>query len=584
MFMISLGLNINDMVTFMTSPIATFIDKITEQDIFNNFDISINTVVEMAKGKFMDSNGNIQRNYINKYGLLTMQMIQNLYYELNLGKKPDVEMTEELKQKYDNVQKDIAEFENILEGANEFSNFGRFLGMNQGIKTSKIDMQKFENFVKKIFTDRLSKVTLNNEQKKIVSKVGNFNVERWFRDPEYRKDVADAYDIIKKCINIFHAFTTIPQFDAIRELYSVVKEVDENTTIKGKAFNVIINKLIDKNPYIPESYQTNILKAIDNEIINEYLSEKMYQIPVKKGWNRINKDKSKGIFVEDGILTLKDRADFATFKYLMENVIIPNLKQGKVVTSNGVEQDMPNLKSNKFIQDLKFVSEKNYSFYKVQMSLQNKNKSALTFMQYNNLVQGLKKLTNIRIADNMTLADMFMLYNLIVHKNQYGASRLTALFESFVNSKSLINDYLKWLGKMDYNGEVSLTETVSNGLSLSYKDILISAAPVVKSKFGQNAEYIVLMNEDGIPSLLQNTGGKGQYAEVSPIIQKYVGESEESFIERLQNNDEYFTLGGEYSDAVQRQIRALENLDNNTISYLNEWIKQGLLTIKKICK
>lgn len=582
--MISLGLNINDMVAFMTSPVATFIDKITEQDIFNNFDISVNAAIEMAKGKFMDNKGRIQKKYINDYGLLTMQMIQNLYYKLNLGKKPDVEMTEELKQKYDNVQKDIAEFENILEGANEFSNFGRFLGMNQGIKTSKIDMQKFENFVKQIFTDRLSKVTLNKEQKQLISKVGNFDVERWFSDSEYRKDVANAYDCIKKCINIFHAFTTIPQFDAIRELYSAVKVVDENIPIKGKAFNAVINKLIDKNPYIPESYQANILNAINNEIINEYLTERMYQIPVKKGWHRINKDKSKGVFAEDGVLTLKDRADFATFKYLMENTIIPNLKQGKVVTFDGVEQDIPSLKSNKFIQDLKLISEKNYSFYKVQMSLQNKNKSALTFFQYNNLVQGLKKLTSVHITPNMTLTDMFMLYNLIVHKNQYGANRLTALFESFVNSKTLINDYLKWLGKMDYSGEVSLTETIPNGLSLSYKDILISAAPVVTSKVGQNAEYIILMNKDGIPSLLQNTGGKGQYSEVSPVIQKYVGESEESFIERLQNSDEYFTLGGEYSDTVQRQIKALENLDNNTISYLNEWIKQGLLTIKKICE
>ena len=93
----------------------------------------------------------------------------------------------------------------------------------------------------------------------------------------------------------------------------------------------------------------------------------MYKIPVKKGWNKINKDKSKGTFVEDGILTLKDKSDFAPFKYLMENVIIPNLKQGKVVTFDKdiTEQDMPNLKSNKFIQDLKIVSEQNYSFYKV---------------------------------------------------------------------------------------------------------------------------------------------------------------------------------------------------------------------------
>ena len=72
LFMISLGLNINDMVAFMTSPAATFIDKISETDIFNNMNISVNQAIEMAKGKFLDAKGNIQQNYISNYGLLTM--------------------------------------------------------------------------------------------------------------------------------------------------------------------------------------------------------------------------------------------------------------------------------------------------------------------------------------------------------------------------------------------------------------------------------------------------------------------------------------------------------------------------------
>ena len=55
-----------------------------------------------------------------------------------------------------------------MEGADEFSNFGRFLGVNQGIKTSKIELQKFENFVKSIFSDRLKKTTnLSPEEVKV---------------------------------------------------------------------------------------------------------------------------------------------------------------------------------------------------------------------------------------------------------------------------------------------------------------------------------------------------------------------------------------------------------------------------------
>jgi len=41
LFMITLGFNIKDIVSFMTSPIATFIDTITDTNIFNNEEIKL---------------------------------------------------------------------------------------------------------------------------------------------------------------------------------------------------------------------------------------------------------------------------------------------------------------------------------------------------------------------------------------------------------------------------------------------------------------------------------------------------------------------------------------------------------------
>jgi hypothetical protein len=42
---------------------------------------------------------------------------------------------------------DILDFENILAGANEFSNLGRILGINQGVATTKENLTKFKNFI-----------------------------------------------------------------------------------------------------------------------------------------------------------------------------------------------------------------------------------------------------------------------------------------------------------------------------------------------------------------------------------------------------------------------------------------------------
>nr|DAT77691.1 MAG TPA: hypothetical protein [Caudoviricetes sp.] len=36
------------------------------------------------------------------------------------------------------------------------------------------------------------------------------------------------------------------------------------------------------------------------------------------------------------------------------------------------------------------------------------------------------------VINNVPLSDLFVLYNLLVNKNQYGSDRLTTLFDSFL--------------------------------------------------------------------------------------------------------------------------------------------------------
>jgi hypothetical protein len=62
---------------------------------------------------------------------------------------------------------DIAEFENVLKGANEFSNFGRLLGMNQGLPTSKIDLNNLLQKIKDIVTSREKDLGLVNDKGEI---------------------------------------------------------------------------------------------------------------------------------------------------------------------------------------------------------------------------------------------------------------------------------------------------------------------------------------------------------------------------------------------------------------------------------
>lgn len=602
LFMITMGFNINDIVAFMTSPVANFIDKITEQDIFNNVSISLNDAINIAKGKFITPQGTILGKYIAKYGQLKMEIVKDLYLQLELGFITDPKITLDKKEldlqnkRKQAIQADIAEFENVLEGANEFSNFSQFLGMNQGIKTSKIDLQSFENKIKNMYFSRLKeyKGEFSEEQKALIDEIGDFNVKKWFQDIEYRKKVAEAYNIIKKCVNIFDAFTHIKQFDAIRKIYDAVCVVDNQSAIKATSFNNIISELGSQGKtYLSEKYQNNILKQIDNIIISKYIQEANIEIPIKKNWKYLQSDASFGTFVANGSFQLKDRASIATFKYLMESIIIPELKQGKITI---IENDkittkkLPELQENSFITSLKPTKEQNSYFYKCNLNMNTIKHSLDSQRKYQKIVGGLRDISSIGVTKNMSLADMFMLYNLIVNKNQYGSSRMTSLFDPIVssNNKSIITKYLKWLGELDYSGKSRLnienSSTTNNTLEINYQDVLRQAAMYVKSYSNLSDPYVILLNDKGVPELYMNTGGRGNYSKVHEWVTKNAGESKEQYIERVQNQARYFVLGGQYSDMVENQLKTIQELGDKTISYLNDFVRQGLLLIKKVCE
>lgn len=601
--MITTGFNINDIVAFMTSPVAEFIDKVTEQDIFHDINLSVKDGIALAKGDFLTKEGQIKTKWITKTGSrIKMEMIKDLYYRLGLGVENDPNLdpeTRALKQEqHTQVLEDVAEFENILEGADEFSNFASFLGMNQGIKTSKMELQKFEDKVKRYFTNRLEayKGEFTEEQKALVDEIGDFDVKRWFADSAYRDKVAKVYNIIKKCINLFDAFTHIPQFDAIRQLYDSVSVVDNQSSIKAAAFNECITAFENSGiKYISEKYHNNVLKQIDNQIISKFIQESNFEIPVKKNWKFLDSIGALKPIAKSGSFVVKDRASIATFKYLMESTIIPQLKQGQVTSINAqgkVETNkFSNLQDNAFITSLKPATEQGDSFYKNQLNMLTISQSLDSQRKYQQMVAGLRSMNNIQVTPSLTLTDMFMLYNLIVHKNQYGASRMTSLFDPIVSSskESLLSNYLKWLGELDYSGKPHLNTNedaaTSNALELNLQDILIQSAPVVKTINGQSDPYVKVLN-DNVLELWKNTGGKGKYSKVSAWVSKEAGESNTAYLERLQNQSKYFTLGGSYSDLVERQLQIIENLSNpeKVISCLNDFVKQGLLLIKKVCE
>lgn len=592
LFLITVGMNIDDIVTFMTSPVASFIDSITEENIFGGTTVDINTAISFARGQFM-TNGKINPKMEARYGTLKMLQIKYAYEKAGLGNPENVE----------SVVADCDEFQNVLEGANEFSNFGRLLGLNQGLPTSKVDLQKLTSFIQSILSQRVEATLGDNkvssEIKEQLKDSAPMDVLRWLKDANYRQQIADEYDQVKKCINIFDAFTHIQQFDAIRDILSTVIDIDSNLSFKSKAFNAVFNQAKSTYRYISEKYQKKMLGGIDAAIITNFIQSQNISIPVIAGTKYLQADASTGTFKEDGLLYLDNRASIASFKYIFETVIIPKLKQGIVTEvdqdGNISEKKYADLANNPFISGLLRSSDQKVPLYKVGLNMMTIKDSTESQKKYQAYSSGLQALSKYKVGDQ-TLSDLFMLYNLVVNKNQYGASRLTTLFDAFISknqSMRLLSRYFDYLGKVDYYGVPRLDTDMEFDsskyskdtpiLNLSYKDILVSAASNVRSTKGQTDPYCIQMTEDG-PVIMERVGTS--YQPIQGFLRKGQSEDQNHYLERVNNERSYFVLGGQFSDYLQNQLNTIQELkdSDNIISYINNFIRDGLLTVSKVCE
>lgn len=581
LFLISLGVDVRDIVKFMTSDVASFIDQITEENVFENSNISVYDAIEMAKGNF--------NSYINKYGRIVIKEIQELYnsYRLNTF------------ERVGEVRQDAEEFKNILEGADEFSRFGQLLGSNQGLAVSESDLRSDLEKIQNIMLLRAKEV-LNSKEAEELAK-NPIDATRWLSDSAYRDELKANYNFIKKCINIFDVYDRISQFDAIRQILDAVVTIDNNLTIKTKAYIKLLDKTKQDSLYMPEQYRTRLLGSIDNAIITKFiLGLKDIKLPVVKGSNYLTSDGDINQWAEDGELRFGSKSDIASFKYIFENIIIPNLRKGitqDYVNGKVVETQSPEISSNSFIQALLKASYRDVPLYKVNLNMLTIERSTESQRKFEIYTKGLQELSN-KYINGTSIADWFILYNIAVNKNQYGADRLTTLFDKFVttNQSLLINRYFKWLGDLDFFGEVQLdTDNPSNFdsdyyknlkskgfvLEVSYKDALISAANIVSSQVGQRDPYIKVNTEQGV--VLMKKNGRSYEVEEGVLKQKK-GESIDHYLDRVRNYNSYFILGESFSENLSRQIREIANLGKNALDYINDFVQNGILTINKVCE
>ena len=587
LYLMSLGFDVEDIVKFMTSPAVSFIDKITEKNIFISLDQDINYVIEWAIDYI--KNPNDTKN-LERVPSLLMNSIKSELDEVRKSKNMNIFLSD-----LENLQK-------VLVGANEFSSFGRLLGINQGIPQTKEDLMKWKNSIKNVIAqaekklyisrknrrfdnEKMQKYGVTNKYQTVYSK--NFDVNKWLDDPEYRKLTYEYYNHIKESLNVFYFLDKIPHFKQMYRALSVLNSIDRHISIKGQLINEYSAMLRELYPYAPDTYEKKMQGVFSELFIEQFIKGLDFPVKIEEDWTILDSN-YREVIAKNKTLRLRKDSDIASFKYIFEKYIIPKLKNGTLLSEDKSKEMMQNSDVLEFLNGLVTTSDHGKPMYMANINLTLKDIDPNTRLKYYKYLKGLKQLEKYYYG-SQRISDLFIMYNLVVNKNQYGSERLTELFEDFVTDfegkgqESYMMKYLRFLGKEDYNE--TILEKVKKSTSL--KDILLKLAPQVSretiGKIKRSDPFIKTFDPQVGYTYWENTT-YSNYREIPKLMSKQPQELDKEYVLRQRNQFKY-GFGLEYANYINNIIDGLNSDDVEEVEYTFEDIinSQNIITYNTKC-
>ena len=538
-----MGLNINDLVAFMTSPTADLIDRLATSNMFQNEETSAAQAINKVQGIIGVStrlHGTVKdfvttadgetykkdvkkttyikdflvSNWLAQYVLedgdnkkdLTSIMRKYIQYAIKhndvdlttLVKSNDLEINSYLRECQDIVEKlrkcstkykgktemeeDIVQFKQLWDLSSEMSTISSaWLGLNQGIPTSKTDILKRLNRMSSIVSERenllginaetlydekiptletainnimANNPTLTNVEERLKNAyeaniINNFDIVKYLQDANYAKQVNDYYDLIKGSINVFDMLNYLPQYQQILKLFNNVVTSDEALASKSR----LINRIAKNN--INDELINGIIRYADQLTCFNFISQQ----PIIKldsnitGFDRyFNKTQVNNI-------DMSELNGIATFKHWIENEFMQYLKD--------------NYSDNLLYKHLEVMPTQSGTILTVDIDLLHPDISEYTKKAYDEILKGIYEFDTIDFKyTGYKISDLLQLYNIANNKNQYGTDRLTTIFKRLDRQDSIINKFFKYEAEYDYSDDI---------LDYDNIDYQIVAAPTVST-------------------------------------------------------------------------------------------------------
>ena len=574
MYLLSLGIDIKDIVAFMTSPAMMCVHKLSQTNMFNEDwkQLKITDVLNILLGNFkIIGNVSIKNKEQLKEAIENVRLGRVKYDDRSMLFIKTIINSLGTEHHFEEFYADLQEYSNLINGIKEHSNLsGIFLKLNQGLPTSQEDllekMQRIQNLVKdrtdevinlnafkrslrkegitltienikngtidqekilnsKAFIELVQyifslnpKLDVNNikntliksifkfsttlDGKEVVPMIFRFSSRQWLIDDEYKKDTIDFYNIIKDTWNVFDVIDKTPQYKELVNLLKLVYVCNDQLSVKSKVLNIVHDNLMRRIGYIDKDKQyRGLMDYVDDRIIYSFLTTQVqdFKFTIPKYFGIINKERIVDYNSNDETISINSIDDVANFKRFMEEYLIPSLQNPNFDTTELFGKN-ENISDNEFISNLiKDVTEEGTPYYKLDIDMfALDSANAQTLILYENMMNGLDQLSKYTY-NGKTLAEWFLLYNLVVNKNKYGNDRMTTIFKSFIDSKKsgaeLFNRFYKYIANLDYGSDGDPEKI----LGINYSDIYLYIAPYVSKWQEQNslAKIIKQRSEDG---------------------------------------------------------------------------------------
>lgn len=615
-----MGLNINDLVAFMTSPVSELIDQLANPNMFQNESGNAAMAINLAQGivgvnKFLHgqiktiyedvSTGEPQDTWINKIKYVTNSLKNTDIYDLvkqnaGLSEEEDIkglgsimqayinyaiinqdvdltelidtndvevnsylrycqDLTDKLRQvraqynKDSDFKDDIEEFRNLYNDASEISTISSaWLGLNQGLPTSELDLLSRMNRMSKIVSDREKALNMNvskiypkegakekeiqeaeQAKEQLINRlhennptldpeyianeldiaheqdlINNFDIYKYLVDDEYRKQASDYYDIIKSTANVFEMMEQIPHYKQILQLFKSL--VVANNTFASKSR--LVNKLLANSESVDDKQLNGVIKYVDKLNTLSFMRA-LTPIAVNQadGFDpyfqsiKVNKIDPSTI---NGIATLKHWVEHEFLSYLRENY-----------------------SNNSLVRHLTLVPYNNTEVLATDIDLLNPDITIQSREAYDDILRGMADFETRQYQGDYTIADILQMYNIAVNNNQYGGERLTTSFKVCTNPKNILNQYLKFISDQDWD--------IETDQEYNYTDYQIAAAPIISTYAeSYHQEPFVKVNDPVRGYVLKKLDSNNQYQEYDLIPPPVPDEDQQSKMNRLQNFSE----------------------------------------------